>query len=223
MVLIRKLILNKILNQNAEISYNLLPNESLSIDGREDVNKFKDFIELYYKNGKVLDVGCGPLEWPSYLPINIRTAIGIDPSPSKFKGKFIQTTVEGMPFEDNCFDSVVCATSLDHVFDLEKALSEISRTLKNNGRFLLWCNKKLSLKTKIGVQIKKYRNYISPYYWECSNGYVFEVPRGAVDPFHVEYLNPNKIEKILKHHRISKKIDLLFENNLFMMFEKEVI
>lgn len=220
MVLIKeKYKLNKILNQNAEISYNLLPDESLSIEGRDDVNKFREFVELHYKNGRVLDVGCGPLIWPSYLPTDIRTAIGIDPSPSKFKGKFVQTMAEDMPFEDNYFDSVICATSLDHVFDLEKTLSEISRVLKNNGYFFLWCNKDLSLKTKIGVQFKKYKNYISPYYWECSNGYVFEVPRGAVDPFHVEYLNPNKIEKIIRKYSLSKQLEELHQNNLFMMFE----
>jgi len=43
-----------------------------------------------------------------------------------------------MPFEDNSFDAVVAASSLDHVKDVNKALSEITRVMKPDAHFYLY-------------------------------------------------------------------------------------
>ncbi len=43
---------------------------------------------------------------------------------------------EDLPFADESFDIVYCSDVLEHVNDLEKVISEISRVLKPNGVFL---------------------------------------------------------------------------------------
>ena len=216
----KKQMLNKILNQNADISYDICKTSSVSVKGRPDVQKFQAYIKTNYKNGKVLDLGCGPLAWPDYLPKEIAEPFGIDPKPSKFRGKFTQCMAEELPFDSNSFDTVICATSLDHMLDLGKAISEVSRTLSNNGRFVVWCNKDLTFKTKVKVSIKKHLNYIRPKYWQFDEGYVFEIPRGAVDPFHIEYIPPKKIIRWCVKYEMVKLHSEVYEGNLFLCFEK---
>lgn len=216
----RRYLLNKILNQNADISYTIIKESSVSVEGREDVRKFRGFIEKNYNNGRVLDLGCGPLTWPYYLPRNIKEPFGIDPKPSDFKGAFVVGVAERMPFENHFFNDVVCATSLDHMLDVDRAIAEVARVLKSHGKFLVWCNKELSPKVKAKVAIKKYLNYIVPRYWETGNGYVFEIPRGAMDAFHIEYLSPNKLRKICRRNGLVETSEELHDTNLYLCFEK---
>jgi SAM-dependent methyltransferase len=216
--------LNKILNENAEVSYKILVSSSLSIEGRKDVEAFKKFIESNYTNGAVLDLGCGPLEWPAYLPKDIEKAYGIDPLDSKFKGMFYTGVAEYMPFANKTFDSIICGTSLDHVFDLDKTVSEVARTLKTDGKFLVWTNCELKFKTKMIVRWMWCMNYITPRYETTECGHIFKVPKGAVDPFHKEYLSPKKIKKVAqKYGLVLTKEDVDKQNNmrnLFLCFEK---
>jgi demethylmenaquinone methyltransferase/2-methoxy-6-polyprenyl-1,4-benzoquinol methylase len=44
---------------------------------------------------------------------------------------------EHIPFKDNTFDVVMCGYSLRDAINLERAISEIHRILKKNGRFLI--------------------------------------------------------------------------------------
>ena len=43
---------------------------------------------------------------------------------------------EALPYDDASFDAVVCVDVLEHVADLAKVLSEVSRTLRPGGVFL---------------------------------------------------------------------------------------
>ena len=45
----------------------------------------------------------------------------------------IQGSGENLPFRDGLFDFVLCAAALHHIPDLEKAIREIKRVLKNDG------------------------------------------------------------------------------------------
>jgi SAM-dependent methyltransferase len=51
---------------------------------------------------------------------------------------FAQSLGETVPWPDNSFETVVVATSLDHVYLLDKALAEIKRVLVPKGRLILW-------------------------------------------------------------------------------------
>ncbi len=65
---------------------------------------------------------------------------GIDPLEpfSNHPFEFVQGFAEFLPWEDGTFDVITAATSLDHVIDLDLALSEIVRVLKPGGLFLVW-------------------------------------------------------------------------------------
>jgi len=73
---------------------------------------------------------------------------GIDPSEqslniaikhsneSNLKIKYEKGAGENLPFQNNSFDVVFCCDVLEHVRDLPKVISEISRVLKNRGIFI---------------------------------------------------------------------------------------
>lgn len=96
----------------------------------------------------VLEVGCGGgilLEEIAKLGFN---ATGIDPAKqslniavshaeeNNLKIKYETGTGENLPFLANSFDVVLCCDVLEHVHDLPKVISEISRVLKNHGIFI---------------------------------------------------------------------------------------
>ena len=97
-----------------------------------------------YEGAAVLDVGCGPrgsLEWA----VGASERVGVDPLAERYArwgaGRHAMTYVaaaaEHMPFGDARFDVVSSFNSLDHVDDVDAALSEIARVTKPGGSFLL--------------------------------------------------------------------------------------
>ena len=60
---------------------------------------------------------------------------------TKFKSKSIilkySGIFESIPFKDNTFDVVMCGYSLRDAIELEKAITEFHRILKNGGRFII--------------------------------------------------------------------------------------
>jgi ubiquinone/menaquinone biosynthesis C-methylase UbiE len=98
----------------------------------------------FYMGKKILDVGCGPrgsLEWADMC----NERIGLDPLIDSYrklgidnhKMKYLKGNLEEIPFEDGYFDIVSSFNSLDHVDDLNCAVSEIKRVLAPGGSFLL--------------------------------------------------------------------------------------
>lgn len=100
--------------------------------------EFGAFCQL---TGDILDIGCGIEREPAYAvrPRGSRY-VGIDP----FIGEqerafdFVQGIGESLPFRAASFDRVICATSLDHVPDPSRVLSEARRVLKHSGLLGLW-------------------------------------------------------------------------------------
>jgi SAM-dependent methyltransferase len=92
-------------------------------------------------HGRVLDIGCGPQAVPVYLETHpSELCAGIDPLPPFDCHPFVfrEAFCESIPWPDASFEVVTCATSLDHVFDLDRSLDEIRRVLVPGGVFLLW-------------------------------------------------------------------------------------
>ena len=92
------------------------------------------------QNLKILDIGCGNCQMLDKLKDLGHQVYGLDLSPlrvlkNRKKLKNIEFGyAEEIPFEDNFFDIVIAQEVLEHVFDLKKALSEIKRVLKQNGK-----------------------------------------------------------------------------------------
>lgn len=102
------------------------------------------------KNSSVLDVGCGTGYTISELRRTISSGklAGIDLSPNmiaqaqkKLSGTenvdFRQAEVEKIPFKKNSFDGVICTEAFHHFPEPGKALQEMKRVLKNQGKIII--------------------------------------------------------------------------------------
>ena len=99
------------------------------------------------KGMKVLDIGCGGGLLSEEFAKQGAKVTGIDLSQSSIDVAiehalknnltidYKLASAENIPSNDNYFDAVICADCLEHVDDLEKVISEISRVLKKNGIF----------------------------------------------------------------------------------------
>lgn len=121
-------------------AYREAPESSCAINGRFNAHLFAGFAAPYL-HGRVLDIGCGPYATPIYLEgYPVEYISGIDPL-EPFEAhpfEFVQGFAEFLPWQDDSFDVVIAATSLDHVLSLDLALSEIRRVLRPGGLFLVW-------------------------------------------------------------------------------------
>jgi 2-polyprenyl-6-hydroxyphenyl methylase/3-demethylubiquinone-9 3-methyltransferase len=112
---------------------------------------FKKLMDNSYKSGfkskKVLDVGCGGgflSEELSKIGLNVT---GVDPSKesisiamehainNNLNIAYRESYGEKLPFDDSTFDMVFCCDVLEHVNDVRKVASEISRVLNKGGLF----------------------------------------------------------------------------------------
>ena len=111
---------------------------------------FEINLELANENSSegdvILDVGCGKSDYIIALSKNNRMCFGIDPlyevsllkAQEKAKDEnvnihLIRGVSENLPFEDEKFDMILHFSTLQHVDDQHKTLSEIKRVLKDNG------------------------------------------------------------------------------------------
>jgi SAM-dependent methyltransferase len=78
-----------------------------------------------------LDLGCGQNKEPGYVGMDIIPGPAVDVVHSFDSFPY--------PFDDNVFDEVKCMSSLEHVEDLVKTVSEIHRILKPGGILKVWC------------------------------------------------------------------------------------
>jgi ubiquinone/menaquinone biosynthesis C-methylase UbiE len=99
-------------------------------------------------SGTVLEVGIGSgLNIPFYSP-DVKRLYGVDPSPelrkmaqkraraTPFPITFVEGSAEEIPVDDESFDAVVMTWTLCSVRDPLKALGEIKRVLRPDGRLI---------------------------------------------------------------------------------------
>ncbi len=97
----------------------------------------------------MLDIGAGCGWLLRYADKKGIEAIGIDIADkvikenkwfdkfTKYKAKIKKGSIYKIPFADNSFDLVVVSEVLEHLDNPEKALKEVRRVLKKNGKFVL--------------------------------------------------------------------------------------
>lgn len=110
---------------------------------------FKEMLHFLEEDSLILDVGCGTgkftfslYEFDSNLKIH-----GVDLSEdmigkakSKLRNEPIEFKVgdvENLPYESGSFDAITCSHSFHHYPDQRKALSEMHRVLKKNGKLMI--------------------------------------------------------------------------------------
>lgn len=111
------------------------PIHSCSVEGHIEAERFKTFLQRFLR-GYILDIGCGTQDVPLYLEdYDLDKIYGLDPLPpsKEHPFEFEQGIGEFIPWKNASFDCVIFATSLDHVFLLDKVLSEVKRVLVRGG------------------------------------------------------------------------------------------
>ncbi len=227
----RDYMLNKTLNNNGHLSYLYLPAGSISLSDRKDVKSFGEYIRSNCKLGKLIDIGCGTMEIPGYLQSlskdNRIMLYGLDPIRDiAFKGKKVISCAEYIPFSNGYFDTIVFATSIDHVCSLSATIKESHRILSENGKMILWhfypmgfslrkeFLRKLRITLKSGYNAFRYCLY-------PEHNVVFNIPKGAIDPFHKEYISHRKLRSIAKENGFQMSDSTSYDgNSYFTTFTK---
>ncbi|MEM8811881.1 MAG: bifunctional 2-polyprenyl-6-hydroxyphenol methylase/3-demethylubiquinol 3-O-methyltransferase UbiG [Pseudomonadota bacterium] len=101
-----------------------------------------------WQGKQILDLGCAGGFMAEAIARRGAGVTGLDPASDAIAAAGNHAVAEGLtidyqvgvgealPFPDRHFDAVVCVDVLEHVADLQKVISEISRVLKPGGRFL---------------------------------------------------------------------------------------
>lgn len=96
----------------------------------------------------ILDVGCGGGLLAEEFALLGYSVTGVDPSEISLQAArehasannididYLNGTGEKLPFDSASFDIVLCCDVLEHVHDLPKVISEVSRVLKMGGLFV---------------------------------------------------------------------------------------
>jgi len=99
-----------------------------------------------HASGSVLDIGCGTGYHLAWLAKNTNCELtGLDTSAKMLEtvyknaptAKLAEGKAEHLPFGDNTFDTVLCMFSTLNLCDYPKALAEMHRVLKTNGKLIL--------------------------------------------------------------------------------------
>ncbi len=93
-----------------------------------------------YINGICLDIGSGNSPYKKYL--NVDRYISVDKKDTQAttyqeNKNEVNADAKNLPFESRFADTILLNQVLEHIDDYEKVLSEISRVLKDDGKFII--------------------------------------------------------------------------------------
>lgn len=114
---------------------------------------------------KILDVACGTGQFLELAARNLNSSVlmGIDANPAMLEEArkrisdshmLMQASAYDIPAEDHSFDRIVCLNSFHYFERPEKALKEMQRVMKPDGKLILtdWCaNRTSHVILKIGL------------------------------------------------------------------------
>ena len=96
-------------------------------------------------NGRILDNGCGLGTWLDAFAKHTIEQFGLEIEHERavkavpFANGIVQAAGEQLPFADNSFDFVFSNEVIEHVVDDRKAVAEMVRVVRRNGRILIFC------------------------------------------------------------------------------------
>lgn len=90
-------------------------------------------------SGKLMDFGCGRKPYQNLFTVEKYIGVDIEVSGHDHNNSLVDIYYDGqtIPVENAYFDSVFCSEVLEHLFEPDKILSEINRTMKPGGNILI--------------------------------------------------------------------------------------
>lgn len=90
-------------------------------------------------SGKMMDFGCGRKPYRNLFTVEEYVGVDIKVSGHDHNNSLVDIYYDGetIPVETEYFDSVFCSEVLEHLFEPDKILREINRTMKPGGSILL--------------------------------------------------------------------------------------
>lgn len=85
---------------------------------------------------RLLDLGCGDMQFKSLLPQADYTGVDLDASKAP-EAIHHDLAVTPYPFKDAEFDAIICSEVLEHLWSPTKALAEVHRILKPGGTLVI--------------------------------------------------------------------------------------
>jgi ubiquinone/menaquinone biosynthesis C-methylase UbiE len=123
--------------------YELL--SSTFIHRETDLNKACiEFIDQNVVGKNILDVACGKGYLSERMAGQGFNVTGVDiivPPTASENPAYLQAEITDLPFPDNHFDTVVCTHTLEHIRNMDKAISEIERVCKTRLLIVVPCQR----------------------------------------------------------------------------------
>lgn len=118
--------------------YDVISNSYNKLYAQEQKQKYNSIKDLIPKTGKTLDLGCGT----GIITKLIKNCIGIDSSKKMLEKcdkdlEIYHADIIKLPFKDNSFDNIISLTVLQDIENIKKAVKEIKRVLKINGKIVI--------------------------------------------------------------------------------------
>lgn len=120
--------------------------EQDNIKIRASIARYK-FCAPLVKGKTVLDTGCGARQGPFIISESALKVFGLDISYAaieycsknwhKDNVKYIVSDAKAIPFKNGSFDAVLSFEVIEHIDNYESYLSEVSRVLRQGGRFII--------------------------------------------------------------------------------------
>lgn len=164
-----------------------------------DWDRYTVVKQLIEPGRSILDIGCGNGYMSKMLKGKFDELYGIDIATSRIreadrkvkelysaeasKFKFIEGNVDNyLPFADSSFDTVICISVMEHIYDIFSLLSEMHRVLKPGGYLIAQVPNIAYLKQRISLLLGKLPVTSSPFNWQ-------EI---GWDGGHIHYFTMNK-------------------------------
>lgn len=156
----------------------------------------------------ILDLGCGDGSFSSVLFKEIDYGVDHDPEVLKIAEgfgvykKLLSSTASSIPMEDGLIQSVIANSVLEHLKELNKMLSEISRIIAKDGLFMFT------------VPISQFKEDLKKYFGKK------ESERVNLESYHRNLLSVKEWEEILRKHGFSVGLIKQYQPDWFTFWYK---
>lgn len=161
------------------------------------------------KDDIVLDIGSGDGYWTNYFSRNCKEVTGIEPYEEHFliakkkysdRCKFKLESAETLSFDDSTFNKIISVCVFEHLYNDEKAFSEMFRVLKSAGKLAATVD---SLNSPFLTQ-----DFITKHIKDCYCAQLY-TPESIIDK-----LNAAGFSDVEAHYIIGSRLGIFYEKSL---------